>query len=131
MFAYHGDVAHVMMPDCLKQGVLKCHLYDPNLNPADAQLATDYCTAVVPARAKKPRDNAVFGGLVKIRMRYVHFRYRCTKDQPERHELASANLDSHAKCLLRQREPVRAAANMAPAGLQCTSNQSIRSLSST
>jgi hypothetical protein len=60
----------------LKQGVLKCHLYDPDLNPAYAQLATDYSTAVVPARAKKPRDKALVEGLVKILMRYVRFRYR-------------------------------------------------------
>ncbi len=76
MFAYYGGVAHVTVPDCLKQGVLKCHLYDPDLNPAYAQLATDYSTAVVPARAKKPRDKAVVEGLVKILMRYVRFRYR-------------------------------------------------------
>ena len=56
--------------------MLKCHLYDPDLNPAYAQLATDYSTAVVPARAKKPRDKALVEGLVKILMRYVRFRYR-------------------------------------------------------
>jgi hypothetical protein len=33
MFAYYGGVPHVTVPDCLKQGVLKCHLYDPDLNP--------------------------------------------------------------------------------------------------
>src|SRR5207302_505532 len=76
MFAYYGGVAHVTVPDCLKQGVLKCHLYDPDLNPAYAQLATDYATAVVPARAKKPRDKAGVEGPVKIRMRYGRFRYR-------------------------------------------------------
>ena len=40
MFAYYGGVPHVTVPDCLKQGVLKCHLYDPDLNPGYAQLAT-------------------------------------------------------------------------------------------
>ena len=40
MFAFYGGVAHVTVPDCLKQGVLKCHLYDPDLNPGYAQLAT-------------------------------------------------------------------------------------------
>ena len=33
MFAFYGGVTHVLVPDCLKQGVLKCHLYDPDLNP--------------------------------------------------------------------------------------------------
>ena len=30
MFSFYGGVAHVLVPDCLKQGVLKCHLYDPD-----------------------------------------------------------------------------------------------------
>ena len=33
MFHFYGGVPHVTVPDCLKQGVLKCHLYDPDLNP--------------------------------------------------------------------------------------------------
>ena len=74
--ASHGGVAHVTVPDCLKQGVLKCHLYDPDLNPGYAQLATDYATAVVPARPDHPKDKAIVEGLVKILMRYVRFRYR-------------------------------------------------------
>ena len=76
MFAYYGGVAHVTVPDCLKQGVLKCHLYDPDLNPGYAELATQFATTVVPARAKKPKDKAVVEGLVKILVRYVRFRYR-------------------------------------------------------
>jgi hypothetical protein len=76
MYSYYGGVPHVTVPDCLKQGVLKCHLYDPDLNPGYAQLATDYATAVVPARADHPKDKAIVEGLVKILMRYVRFRYR-------------------------------------------------------
>jgi transposase len=76
MFAYYGGVPHVTVPDCLKQGVLKCHLYDPDLNPAYAQLAAHFSTAVVPARAAHPKDKAICEGLVKILMRYVRFRYR-------------------------------------------------------
>jgi hypothetical protein len=76
MFAFYGGVSHVTVPDCLKQGVLKCHLYDPDLNPAYAQLASDYGTVVVPARASKPQDKAIVEGLVKILMRYMRFRYR-------------------------------------------------------
>ena len=40
MFAFYTGVTHVLVPDCLKQGVLKCHLYDPDLNPAYAALGT-------------------------------------------------------------------------------------------
>ena len=50
MYAFYGGVPHVAVPDCLKQGVLKCHLYDPDLNPAYAALAAHYATSVVPAR---------------------------------------------------------------------------------
>lgn len=76
MFAFYGGVPHVTVPDCLKNGVLKCHLYDPDLNPGYADLAAQFATAVVPARPKKPQDKAIVEGLVKILMRYVRFRYR-------------------------------------------------------
>ncbi len=76
MFAFYGGVPHVTVPDCLKNGVLKCHLYDPDLNPGYAELAAQYGTAVVPARPDHPKDNAIVEGLVKILMRYVRFRYR-------------------------------------------------------
>lgn len=78
MYAFYGGVPHVTVPDCLKQGVLKCHLYDPDLNPGYAQLASQFSTSVVPARANHPRDKAIVEGLVKILMRYVRFRYRHT-----------------------------------------------------
>lgn len=76
MYNFYGGVPHVSVPDCLKQGVLKCHLYDPDLNPGYADLATQFGTAIVPARVKKPQDKAIVEGLVKILMRYVRFRYR-------------------------------------------------------
>jgi transposase len=79
MFTFFGGVPHVTVPDCLKQGVLKCHLYDPDLNPGYAQLASQYSTAVVPARPEHPKDKAIVEGLVKILMRYARFRYRRTR----------------------------------------------------
>jgi transposase len=79
MFNFYGGVAHVTVPDCLKQGVLKCHLYDPDLNPGYAQLAIQYSTCIVPARPSHPKDKAIAEGLVKILMRYVRFRYRHTR----------------------------------------------------
>jgi transposase len=58
MFEFYGGAAHVIVPDCLKQGVLKCHLYDPDLNPAYAALGTHYSSAIVPARVAHPKDKA-------------------------------------------------------------------------
>jgi hypothetical protein len=57
--SYYSSVAHVTVPDCLKQGVTKCHIYDPDLNPAYAQLAAHYSTAAVPARAGRPKDKGL------------------------------------------------------------------------
>jgi transposase len=76
MFETFGGVPHVTVPDCLKQGVLKCHIYDPDLNPSYSELAAHYATAVVPARPAHPKDKAIVEGLVKILMRYFRFRYR-------------------------------------------------------
>lgn len=70
MFEAFRGVPHVLVPDCLKQGVSKCHLYDPDLNPSYAELASHYRTAVVPARPKHPKDKALVEGAVKILMRY-------------------------------------------------------------
>jgi hypothetical protein len=79
MFSFYGGVAHVLVPDCLKQGVLKCHLYDPDLNPGYATLAVHYGASAVPARASHPKDKPICEGLVKILMRYLRFRYRRTR----------------------------------------------------
>jgi transposase len=76
MYAYYGGVSHVTVPDCLKNGVVKCHLYDPDLNEDYAYLATHFSTAIVPARVRRPRDKAICEGLVKILSRYFRFRFR-------------------------------------------------------
>lgn len=78
MFVFYGGVSHVTVPDCLKQGVLKCHLYDPDLNPGYAALGAHFATAIVPARPNHPKDKAIVEGAVKILMRYQRFRYRRT-----------------------------------------------------
>lgn len=76
MFEFYGGVPHVTAPDCLKQGVLKCHIYDPDLNPSYAELGSHYSTSIVPARPAHPKDKAIVEGLVKILMRYFRYRYR-------------------------------------------------------
>jgi hypothetical protein len=79
MYAFYGGVPHVTVPDCLKNGVLKCHIYDPDLNPGYAELAAHYATAIVPARPDHPKDKAICEGAVKLLMRYQRFRYRRTR----------------------------------------------------
>ena len=76
MYEWYGGVPHVTVPDCLRTGVVKCHLYDPDLNEDYAYLAAHFSTAIVPARVRRPKDKAICEGLVKILCRYVRFRFR-------------------------------------------------------
>ncbi len=76
MFTAFGGVPSVTVPDCLKQGVIKCHIYDPDLNPAYSELAAHYGTAIVPARPRHHKDKALVEGAVKLVMRLLRWRYR-------------------------------------------------------
>lgn len=76
MFEFYGGVPAVVVPDCLKNGVVKSHRYDPDLNPDYVELVTHYNTAVVPARARHPRDKALVENAIGILMRYFRFIYR-------------------------------------------------------
>ena len=57
-FEFFGCAPHALVPDNLKSGVLQPCYYDPGLNPAYAELAGHYGSAVLPARVRKPRDKA-------------------------------------------------------------------------
>jgi hypothetical protein len=76
MYAYFGGVPSVTVCDCLKNGVIKCHRYDPDLNPLYSDLAAHYKTAVVPARPRKPKDKALVENAVGLVMRLFRFLYR-------------------------------------------------------
>jgi transposase len=76
MFEFYGGCPRVLVPDCLKNGVIQAHIYDPDLNPDYVELATHYGVAIVPARARHPRDKALVETAVGILMRYFKFIYR-------------------------------------------------------
>lgn len=76
MYEAFGGVPHVTVCDCLKQGVIRGHRYDPDINPGYAEIAAHYGTAVVPARPKHPKDKSLVEGSVKIVMRLFKFVYR-------------------------------------------------------
>lgn len=84
MYEAWGGVPRVTVCDCLKQGVIKCHRYDPDLNPSYTEFAAHYKTAVVPARPKHPKDKALAEGAVKLTMRLFRWIYR-------RHTFTSIN----------------------------------------
>lgn len=76
MYAYFGGVPRVTVPDNLKTGTKRPHLYDPDLNPAYVELAAHYRTAIVPARVAKPQDKALAENAVGIVMRFFKWKNR-------------------------------------------------------
>ncbi|MCK5736923.1 MAG: IS21 family transposase [Spirochaetaceae bacterium] len=63
---YFGGAVSAIVPDNLKSGVIKADLYEPDLNPLFADFAEYYRCAVLPARARKPKDKAHVENAVKI-----------------------------------------------------------------
>lgn len=76
-FSYFEGVPEVVVPDNLKSGVSKSCRYEPDLNPTYQDLARHYRTAVLPARARKPRDKAKVEAGVLLVERWVLARLRC------------------------------------------------------
>ena len=65
-YEYIGGVPEQTVPDNLRSGVSRACRYEPEINPAYAELAVWYGTAVVPARVGKPRDKAKVESAVQI-----------------------------------------------------------------
>lgn len=76
MFTFFGGVTKITVPDCLKQGVTRCHRYDPEINRSYRAFAKDFGTVIVPARPRKPKDKALVEGGVKIVMRLFRWKFR-------------------------------------------------------
>jgi len=73
---YLGGVPQVAVPDNLKSGVKKAHLYEPDLNPTYQDMARHYNLAIVPARKKRPRDKAKAETGVQLVSRWILARLR-------------------------------------------------------
>ena len=84
MYRAFGGVSKVTVPDCLKQGVTRTHLYDPNINHSYQSMAKDFGTAIVPARPRKPKDKSLAELAVKLVLRLYRWRFRkITTTSPE------------------------------------------------
>ena len=75
-FRFLQGVPLITVPDNLKSGVRKPHLYDPDLNPTYQDMAMHYNTAVIPARKKKPKDKAKAESGVLLVSRWILARIR-------------------------------------------------------
>lgn len=70
-FAFLGGTAQILVPDNLRSGVSKAHRYEPDINPSYRDLAEHYGVAVVPARARKPKDKAKVEVGVQVVERWI------------------------------------------------------------
>lgn len=73
---FFGGAPRQIVPDNLKAGVTKAHRYEPELNPSYAEWAAHYSVAVVPARARRPRDKAKVENAVLVVERWILARLR-------------------------------------------------------
>ncbi len=74
--AFLGGAPGAIVPDQLKSGVTTSSRYEPGVQRTYAELARHYCTAVVPARPKHPRDKAKVEVGVLIAQRWILARLR-------------------------------------------------------
>jgi transposase len=63
---YYGGVPAAIVPDNLKSAVIKSSKYEPTINETFNDFAEHYSTAVLPARAYRPRDKALVENAVRI-----------------------------------------------------------------
>lgn len=57
-FEVIGGVPELAVPDNTRTAVVKAGFYAPEINRTYAEMAVHYRTAILPARLRKPRDNA-------------------------------------------------------------------------
>lgn len=55
-FEFFSGVTVCLVPDNLRSGVTKAHLYDPDINRTYQEMADHYGVAVVPTRVRTPKD---------------------------------------------------------------------------
>lgn len=75
-FEFMGGVTEILVPDNLKSGVKHPSYYDPDLNPTYRDMAAHYGVAVLPARARRPRDKAKVENGVLVVERWILARLR-------------------------------------------------------
>ena len=71
-----GGAPRALVPDNLKSAVIKANRYEPSVNQVLEDFANHYNMAVVPARARKPKDKALVGNQVKLIYNRVYARIR-------------------------------------------------------
>ena len=73
---YYGGVPAAIVPDNLKSAVTKSSKYEAQINETFADFAQHYSTAVLPARAYRPRDKALVENAVRIMYTRIYTKVR-------------------------------------------------------
>jgi len=63
---FYGGVPAAIVPDNLKSAVTKSNKFEPTINETFLDFAEHYQSAVLPARAYRPRDKSLVEGAVRI-----------------------------------------------------------------
>jgi hypothetical protein len=94
VFKYFGGVTPYVTVDNLKSGVLRAHLYDPDVNPTFVDFANHWGFAVIPARPFHPRDKGKNESAIGVIQRQFYQEVR------ERvfYSLADLNLEFRKYC---------------------------------
>jgi len=75
-FEYFQAVSELLIPDNLRSAVTRAHRYEPLLNETYAEMAAHYGVAILPARARRPRDKAKAEAGVLLVERWILARLR-------------------------------------------------------
>ncbi len=70
-FEYYNGLPEIVVPDNLKSGVSKACRYEPDLNPTYHRMGQHYGVAIMPARARKPKDKAKVEAGVLLVTRWI------------------------------------------------------------
>lgn len=102
---FYGGVPAAIVPDNLKSAVTRSSKYEPSVNETFADFAQHYGTAILPARAYRPRDKALVENAVRLMYSRIYTKVR----RSVYHNLADLNtaihtaLQEHNTTLLRSR----------------------------
>ena len=70
-FDYFRCMPEILVPDQLRSAVSGPHRYDPDINPTYLEMAQHYGLAIIPARARKPKDKAKVEAGVLLVQRWI------------------------------------------------------------
>lgn len=75
-FESFGAVPEIVVCDNLRSGVKAAHRYEPDVNATYSEMASHYGIAIIPTRARKPRDKAKVEAGVLLAERWILARLR-------------------------------------------------------